>query len=225
MIESMLLALLLVAATAAAEVKPPCTSCVLDVPASSEALPMLVVLHGDRETASAAHARWRAAAKKRKWVLLSLDCPVADGCSKAKQHSWWQWDGEPRWVLDRVADVMTQVKIDPARIYLAGWSGGATYLGRHASAWAETFAALVIHGGGQRPADETCPATPLPAYFLVGNKNPLHHLAQGLRDYLETCKQDVTWDLLAGAAHAGEHRALTTRKALAILDWLAARPK
>ena len=222
----MRLALLLLASTAAAEVEPPCAGCLLDVPAGDAARPMLVVMHGDREGAAPAHARWRAAAKKRKWVLLSLDCPVADGCTKAKEHSWWQWGGEPRWILDRVADVTSQVAIDPARIYLAGWSGGATYLGMRAIAWPGTFAAIVIHGGGQPPWDETaCPAKPLPAYFFVGNKNPLHHLAQGLRAYLEACKQEVRWDVIAGAAHAGEHRALTTRKALAILDWLAARPR
>lgn len=220
----MRLALLLVATTAYAE--PPCKGCLLDVPKSDAPLPMLVVMHGDREAAPAAHARWRAAAKAKKWVLLSLDCPVDDGCTKAKEHSWWQWGGEPRWIVERVADVRERVAIDPARIYLAGWSGGATYLGMRAIAWPDTFAAIVIHGGGQPPWDEAvCPAKPLPAYFFVGNKNPLHHLAQGLRKYLEACKQEVTWDVIEGAAHAGEHRALTKKKAMAILDWLARRPR
>lgn len=214
--------LVLVASTAHAT--PPCKGCLLDVPKSDEPLPMLVVLHGDREAAPVAHMRWRAAAGQRKWVLLSLDCPVAEGCTKAKQHSWWQWGGEPQWILDRVADVRARVSIDPARIYLAGWSGGATYLGMRAIAWPDTFAAIVIHGGGQPPWDEAaCPANPLPAYFFVGNKNPLHHLAQGLRAYLERCKQEVKWDVIDGAAHAGERRALTKRKAIAILDWLASR--
>lgn len=238
------LALLLVASTASAGVDPPCAGCLLDVPKADGPRPMLVVMHGDREGAQAAHARWRAAAKRRGWVLLSLDCPITDGCTKAKQHSWWQWGGEPQWVLDRVAEVRESVAIaaravtsaargderaltiDPARIYLAGWSGGATYLGMRAIAWPDTFAAIVIHGGGQPPWDEAaCPTKPLPAYFLVGTKNPLHHLAKGLRAYLEGCTQPVTWDVVQGADHAGEHRALTTRKALAILDWLAARPR
>src|SRR5689334_23255801 len=126
------LALLLVASTAHATIEPPCKGCLLDVPKSDTPLPMLVVMHGDREAAPAAHARWRAAAKQRKWVLLSLDCPVDEGCTKAKEHSWWQWGGEPQWIVERVADVRERVAIDPARIYLAGWSGGATYLGMRA---------------------------------------------------------------------------------------------
>jgi poly(3-hydroxybutyrate) depolymerase len=204
-----------------AQPEPPCKGCLLDVPASVKTpMPLLVVLHGDRETARAAHARWRAAAKKRKWVLLSLDCPVDDGCTN-KEHSWWQWGGEPQWILDRVVQVVGEHSIDPARMYLAGWSGGATYLGMRSIAWPDTFAAIVIHGGGQPPWDETaCPHEPLPAYFFVGDKNPLHHLAQGLRAYLDACKQEVTWDVIRGAAHAREHSALDAKKGVAILDWL-----
>jgi len=214
----------LLAAPAHAEVTPPCDRCLLDVP-KGDALPMLVVLHGDRETATAAHARWRAAAKKRKWVLLSLDCPIAEGCTN-KEHSWWQWGGEPTWITARVADVASQISIDPTRVYLAGWSGGATYLGMRSIAWPGTFAAIVIHGGGQPPWDETvCPSKSLPAYFFVGDKNPLHHLAKGLRSYLEACKQEVKWDVIRGAKHDGEHEALTTKKGAAILDWLAAHAR
>ena len=217
-------AAMLVATSAHAE--PPCEGCLLDIPkGTKDPMPMLVVMHGDRETATAAHARWRTIARKQKWVLLSLDCPRADGCTN-KEHSWWQWGGEPQWIKDRVATVVGSASIDPKRIYLAGWSGGATYLGMRSIAWPDTFAAIVIHGGGQPPWDEAaCPDKPLPAYFFVGDKNPLHHLAQGLRSYLESCKQEVKWDLIKGAAHAGEHQALTLRKGVAILAWLDAHAR
>jgi poly(3-hydroxybutyrate) depolymerase len=216
------LALLCLAGVAHAE-KPPCERCRVQVPSlrmADNSLPMLVVMHGDREDATRAFNRWRTAAKQARWVLVALDCPRSEGCTN-KEHSWWQWGGEPQWTIDRVKELVASLPVDRNRIYLAGWSGGATYLGMRSIHWTDTFAAIVIHGGGQPPWDEkTCPAKPLPAYFFVGDKNPLHHLAKGLRAYLESCKQDVKWDVIKGAAHADEHTALTTKKALQIFDWL-----
>jgi poly(3-hydroxybutyrate) depolymerase len=202
-------------ATAGARPTAPCTGCTLDVVAGTDPVPLVVVLHGDREKAPAAAARWRAAIKRRGWALLSLQCPAALDC----KDSFWQWDGDPKWVADQVAAVGSQVAIDPARVYLVGWSGGASYIGARASEW-RGFAAVVLHGGGMAPRGDACPER-LPAYFLVGDKNPLHRLAKDLRSYFEGCKQDVTWDVVAGGDHAKEEAALGAKKADAILDWLA----
>ena len=180
--------------------------------------PLLVVLHGDRESAATAAKRWRPAVKQRGWKLLSLQCPR----SEHSKDSWWQWNGDPQWLRDQVAAVKG---VDPKRIYAAGWSGGATYLGMRAQAWSDTFAAIVIHGGGMAPADDACPKRTLPAYFLVGDKNPLHHLAVGLHELFVRCSSDVVWDLVKDGDHAKEHRALDTKKALAILDWLDAHAR
>lgn len=212
------------AGAAPARSEAPCAGCTLDVYGDRKApLPLLVVLHGDREQASTAAARWRAAARQRGWALLALQCPASEKCGA----SWWQWNGDPQWVRDRVADVAARVPIDPDRTYLAGWSGGATYLGLRAPAWHDTFAAVVIHGGGMAPREDApaCPARALPAYFLVGNGNPLHQLARDLRDYFVGCKQEVEWTLLPGADHAKESLALDPRRAAGILDWLAARSR
>ena len=186
--------------------------------AHADDVPLLVVLHGDGERATTAAKRWRAATTKRGWKLLSLQCPRAEKC----KDSWWKWNGDPRWVREQIAAVKG---VDATRIYAAGWSGGATYLGMRAQAWSDTFAAIVIHGGGMAPTEEACPARPLPAYFLVGDNNPLHHLAVALREYFARCAAAVEWDLVSGAGHLKEHRALHTRKALAILDWLSAHTR
>jgi hypothetical protein len=45
----------------------------------------------------------------------------------------------------------------------------------------------------------------------------------GLREYFDTCKQTVVWDLVKGGDHAREAKALTAKKARLILDWLEAR--
>jgi poly(3-hydroxybutyrate) depolymerase len=215
---SVRLTLVMVAATFAAT--PAYADTTLDVPAKHEdKLPLLVVLHGDRERADAAARRWRAAARERGWAVLSLQCPRDQGC----KDSWWQWNGDPAWLVAQI-DAL-KIPVDASRIVLVGWSGGATYIGMHAQAWSDRFAAIVIHGGGQAPLADGCPDRALPAYFLVGDKNPLHGLATDLRDWWQGCTKDVTWDLVRGADHEHEDRALDRKKALAILDWLAARPR
>jgi poly(3-hydroxybutyrate) depolymerase len=216
-----LVAIAVVLACATARAEPPCDGCTLDLPSSKGPAPLVVVLHGDREHARDAAARWRAAVKRRRWALLALECPRALGC----KASFWQWDGEPSWVFDQIDAVAAHAGIDPARIYLVGWSGGASYIGARAVAWSARIAAIVIHGGGMAPASSDCAARALPAYFLVGDRNPLHQLAKDLRAYFDACGGDVVWDALAGADHAKEEAALTAKKADAILTWLAARSR
>lgn len=184
--------------------------------------PLLVVLHGNHETASTRAAKWRDAARKRGWHVLALDCPRDEGCDDVGR--WYAWNGHPSWLHTRVREHTERVAVDAARIYLAGWSGGATYIGKRMPAWAPMFSGVVIHGGGVPPRADGCPDRPLPTYFLVGDKNPGHGGARRLRDYVRACGQELVWDLLAGANHAGEDAALTPAKAEEILRWLERGP-
>lgn len=203
---------MLLTGLAHAKPAPPCDRCVLEVPSGKRDMPMLVVLHGDREHAKDAAARWRAAAKANGWALLALEVPKGD--------SWWRWDGDPQWVIARAQKVIADASVDVQRVYLAGWSGGATFIGDHVQAWEPVFAGIVIHGGGRAPADDRC-VTRLPAFFLVGSGNKLHPLAVALRKYLAGCKQEIVWDVVEHAAHDAERKALTQKKATAILRWLS----
>lgn len=198
--------------------KPPCAGCTLDLPPSTRAVPLLVVLHGNWETAADAAARWRGAALARGWGVLALQCPRAEGCDD--QARWYRWRGEPTWIVDQIAEVGRKRPIDESKIYLVGWSGGATYIGMMAPQWSSVFAAVVFHGGGQPPSSDGCPPRALPAYFLVGDKNPAHPAARRLRDYWESCRQEHVWDLVEGANHAREEAALDHVKAMSILQWL-----
>jgi poly(3-hydroxybutyrate) depolymerase len=180
--------------------------------------PLLVVLHGNNETAAERAKRWRPAIERRGWRILALDCPRSEGCDDVGR--WYVWNGRASWVTAKVRDLAERERIDMSRVYLAGWSGGATYIGKKMPAWESIFAGIVIHGGGVPPSDEACPARPLPAYFLVGDRNPAHGGSRRLREYFERCNQDVKWDLLPGADHPKEDEALTPEKADEILRWL-----
>jgi poly(3-hydroxybutyrate) depolymerase len=204
--------------------EPPCAKCTLDAPAIARGpLPLLVVLHGNHEDAATAAKRWNEIAIERGFAVLALHCPRDAGCADGK---WYRWASTPAWVQKQVTKLSRDLVIDPSRTYLAGWSGGASAIGMHAPAWDRMFAAVVIHGGGQAPlGSDACPERPLPAYFLVGDENPAHPAAKRLRDYYRRCGQDITWDLLPGADHSREDRALDRDKAAQIIDWLEAHAR
>jgi poly(3-hydroxybutyrate) depolymerase len=200
--------------------KPPCSGCTLDVASvKADPTPLVVVLHGDTDTGRERATKWRDAVLARGWALLSLNCPEELGCD----GRWYQWKHDPSWVRDQVREVMSRHRIDASRIYLAGWSGGATFIGKHLHQWPRMFAAVVIHGGGVAPSSDECPDRSFPAYFLVGDKNPAHGGSKRLRAYFESCDQEVRWDLLPGARHPKEDAALTREKADQILGWLATK--
>jgi poly(3-hydroxybutyrate) depolymerase len=217
-----LLALLLApsAASAATVTDVPCTGCRAAYTPSADPLPPLVVLHGDWGVGPAdLVTAWEKHAAKRGLAVLALKCPVDRGC----KGSWWQWNGDPAWIAQQIDafEKKQSVTVDHKRIYLAGWSGGASYMGMRAQTFQQTFAALVYHGGGIAPGGPCAPASaaPAPAYFLVGDANPLHHLAVSLKKENEQCGIAVTWKLLAGADHTAEWKALDANGG-AIVEWL-----
>ncbi len=201
-------------------VSPPCSGCTVDLPSErTDPQPVLVVLHGNHGTAKEAAARWRDAALARGIAVVGLTCPRDRGCEDGK---WYAWPETPSFVLGALATIGEDLRIDPSRTYLAGWSGGASAIGQHLDAW-KPFSAIVIHGGGQPPADGACPPHAMPAYFLVGDENPAHPAAIRLREHLEKCAAPIEWDLVRGADHAAEKRALNREKASDILEWLDAK--
>lgn len=205
-----------------AETTPPCEGCTLDVPESKKPMPLLVVLHGDHETAAAATARWKVAALARGWAVLGIQCP--EKLKACRMGQWYMFNPKPRWIEDFVATVEKQHSIDPDRIYLAGWSGGSTYIGMHAHEW-KKFAAVVFHGGGRKPPTSRCPDN-LGAYFLMASSNYFLKYTKMLSTYWKDCKQERVWDFLTDVRnHEAEGRALDEAKAKEILDWLAPRAR
>lgn len=221
-------------------VEGPCAGCRAVVPAgatSGRKVPILVALHGDWGVSTLDLMRaWEPHALSRGVGVLSLTCPKELGC----RGSYWRWNGDPSWVMSQVVALSRtrQIAIDMSRVYLAGWSGGASYMGMHAAELSRSFAALVYHGGGVAPSTDDCaasasglraskrdddssgaPKKAAPVLFLVGSGNPLHHLARQLRTYHEGCHDEVSFRLLPGAQHEEEWRALASRGG-PIVDWL-----
>lgn len=201
-----------------------CAGCVLLAPEGSAPAPLLVLLHGDEGSPTKIVGAWKKAAADAHVVLFAPRCPVSEGC----RGSYWQWNGDPSWLLHQVELVEAAHAIDPRRRYLAGWSGGTTYATFHFRSWFPTFAAVSLAGGGAPPASSECFARAggacAPVHYLQGDKNPLFSLAQGARTYIEGCGHEVAWELHAGADHAGEWRAYE-RETGAILAWLLAHPE
>ena len=199
----------------------PCADCRASLPGGTDARPLLVLLHGDNETAEGVFEDWAAAAEARGIAVLAPACPRDEGCT---ERSWWKWNGNPSYLLEQVRALADAQWLDADRLWIFGWSGGASYIGYRTQEIERTFAAVVIHGGGIRPADPACAEPHASVYFLVGDANPLHSLAVQLRDYYVRCNHDVTWTLLKGADHQAERRALPAKRAM-ILDWLMTKRK
>jgi poly(3-hydroxybutyrate) depolymerase len=214
------LACLIVRHAEARSLEPPCAGCLLDAPEDLPAdapAPLVVLLHGDEGGPSMIATRFRAPVLSRGFLLLTPKCPRDRGCTTG---SYWRWDAEPSWLTTLVDDVGRAHPLDRSRVFLVGWSGGSSYLGRVAPRL-HGFSALALVGGGLPPAEApTCAACALPAYFLQGDRNPLHSLAVEARDALGACGSAIEWDLLAGRDHGGELSALTPAKIGTMLDWM-----
>lgn len=196
-----------------------CKGCVTHLPAGEAKVPLVVLLHGDNQDPKALAAAWLPTLRRRDIALLTIQCPKELGC----QGSYWRWNGDATYIRAAVERLGGLRAIDEKRRWLVGWSGGASYMGYRTQDLEPWFAALVFHGGGMGPALSPCSPSARPVFFLVGDKNPLHHLAQDLRQHYERCQQPVRWDVVAGADHGGEWRALAGRID-GLLDALVALP-
>ena len=195
----------------------PCRDCVLAVPDHPAGL--LVVLHGDDTGASAAFVDWRDAARRADLALLAPQCPSDRGC----EGSWWRWaisaQHDPEWLDTQIAAVASATRID--RIYVAGFSGGASYLASWAPAHAGAISRVAFVSGGY-PATDRCPAHPLSTLFLIGGADPMidPHV-RPLAAWLRTCANvELTWRVVPRLGHGAMHAALRNGRAAEVVRWL-----
>jgi hypothetical protein len=81
------------------------------------------------------HAAWERFAAPRGVAVLALACPVELGC----KGSFWRWNGAPSWIVTQVDRLASHHAIDRSRTWLAGWSGGASYIGLRTQELERTF--------------------------------------------------------------------------------------
>jgi poly(3-hydroxybutyrate) depolymerase len=217
-------ALLFAACAAAAAVAPPgaarvirdwpCAGCIVQVPAGwgARKLPLFVALHGDEGDPALAASVWGPVAAAMHVVLFAPHCPASKGCSfpngAGTTSSWWGWlqtggrydDG---WIGRQATLVERRFRIDRDREYIAGWSGGADYLGWYALRHADRFAAAAFVAGGV-PYTSSCPSRPLAAFFLMGSTDFRYTSGQPdqVRALLTRCGSSTAEVVVQGADHA-----------------------
>lgn len=182
-----------------------CNGC-LFVAAKGEHRPLLVLLHGDRQPPRRMIAAFRAAAARHDVALLAPPCPEDDGCDR---RSFWRWNADPGWLAALVDRAVAEHELDPDRVALVGWSGGATYLGKRMHELGDHYSAAVLAGGGMPAPRCADSGARLPVLLIQGDRNPMHHLTVALHEHLLACEHEVSWNLLRGADHGAEWKALT----------------
>jgi polyhydroxybutyrate depolymerase len=200
----------------------PCKGCVTFAPASDGSpRPLLIALHGDDGGTGKLFRALRPACEQERVILVSLRCPIELGC----RTSYWQWHGtsthDPGWIRAQIAAAEARFPVDTSRIYAAGYSGGATYLGWYAPTFPGDFAA-VAHIAGGMPWGTPCPTCKVPVLFTLGAADPmLVPYTRPLRDYYEACGgHEIVWKTLPGVTHDGIIPTVQAAKGKEILAWL-----
>jgi hypothetical protein len=190
-----------VAGTQVARAEAPCEDCVF-VPAESDGRPLVVLMHGDDQSAATIVDAFRDLARERDVALFAPQCPVKLGCDR---DSFWRWNGNPKWLFGLVDDLVRTHDLDRRRVWLVGWSGGAGYLGFHLGSLGSRFAAVTFVGGA---SPGRCTKRKLPIHMISGEDNPHHDLMKLTYAQLRRCGHRVTWKRLPGKDHDDEWRIL-----------------
>ncbi|MBA3452435.1 MAG: hypothetical protein H0T42_04985 [Deltaproteobacteria bacterium] len=219
----------------------PCPDCRVHVPASytpGTPMPLLVALHGDegRDFGRASATQgvinsWKAAADQQGYIVFAPACPASAGCNGA----WSDWlaaqsyrltPATLAWLDAQVDAIEAMYNVELDREMLAGYSGGAYWLGYYAQARGDRFAGVAMVAGGMPAytANHGCPVCKIPGYFLGGNMDFRTQQMSDTANAFDRCGEEIRTDLIAGGTHQSTIASLGSGKALEILTWLDARP-
>lgn len=177
----------------------------LSVPSSyspTQAIPLLLALHGDEGTPDYIYSVFLGLQKTSSgaFILVAPKAPAGGG-------SWYQAVSEHVTFVNAVlSSVLATYNIDLDRIWITGWSGGATFLGYYAILRQDLLAAVVYHMGGGGGGSYSPPAgsCKIPARFVIGSADFLYSLAKTQYNTLTSKGHETVWVELPGVAHTFE---------------------
>jgi poly(3-hydroxybutyrate) depolymerase len=118
----------------------------LFAPPTSDAAPLLLLLHGSFGSGAAIVSSWIALAGEAGIVLAGPD---------AREREAWQLRADgPEFIRALIDNVASKHSIDRSRIYLFGSSGGAVYSLTLSMLESQLFAATAVHAGAWRAPSE-----------------------------------------------------------------------
>lgn len=140
--------------------------------ASAEALPVVMLLHGSGGSSAGLIRHWIALADKEQIILVAPD---------SKNRSYWQRSTEPsEFFRDLIEVVNLKHPVQRERVYLFGHSGGAVYALTLAMMQSHYFAAVSVHAGAWRNAQELnihqLAARAIPVGIVIGSRDPFFPL-------------------------------------------------
>ena len=160
----------------------------------SEKFPLLMFLHGSGERGTEIslvkkHGPPKLIGQGRDFpmIVVSPQCPA--------EQRW-----NPRILLELLTDLQSRYAVDPKQVHITGLSMGGSGTWSLIAAAPERFAtAVTICGRGEPWMAE--PASRLPVWVVVGDRDRVVSNLLGMVDSLRARGADVKWTLMTGVGH------------------------
>jgi poly(3-hydroxybutyrate) depolymerase len=170
-----------------------------DLEATSEPVPLLILLHGSGRDGASLVSKWRKLAEKEGFLVAGPD-------SKNPQY-WSAGQDGPDLLRDLVDHLAESWPVDRRRVYLFGHSAGAVFTLQMALLESRYFAAAALHAGVLSPGTESWlpskASRKIPFYVVVGTEDPYFPLAtvRATRDVLTAAELPVELVEIHGHDH------------------------